>query len=238
MSTTVTRWEELYRLLARKSFHVLFVALVAVPLLTEIPLEVYLSLLAFISGVLYSIQVRQPALWEEFRQNFFKSLEDVFNRLEHLLPLDKPELKSQYQRALRQIEELITAAERDYEKRHGYLGIIMGALGFLSALVLFGREHFPASVISLAVYDSVSAVVGTALRGRPVAGKATLPGTLAGAAANTLVLTAAGYPLEASLLITTLVIIADLVSPEDNLTIPLAAAGGSYLYKFLYLYFL
>lgn len=233
MSAEVTRWEELRRLLARKSFHILFLALVAVPLFTKIPLETYLSLLALTSGVVYSIQVRQPALWEEFRQNFFKSLEDVFNRLEYLLPLDKPELKTQYQKALRQIEELIIAAERDYERRHGYLGVIMGALGFLSTLVLFGREHFPASVISLAVYDSISAVVGTALRSRPIAGKATLSGTLAGAIANTLVLTAVGYPLEASLLITTLVVITDLISPEDNLTIPLAAAGGSYLYKLL-----
>ncbi|MEM4792597.1 MAG: phosphatidate cytidylyltransferase, partial [Pyrobaculum sp.] len=37
----------------------------------------------------------------------------------------------------------------------------------------------------------------------------------------------------AALLITALVVLADVVSPEDNLTIPVAAAAGSYLYHLL-----
>jgi len=221
-------WTELRSLFARKFFHVTFVALLAVPFFVEIPAEWYLAALTFAAGVVYSIQVRQPSVWEEFRENFFRSLEEVFNRLEGLLPLDKPLLKSQYQNAVRLLEELISAAERDYEKRYGYLGVLMGAVGFLVAISVFGKAHLLASIVSMAVYDAVSAVVGTLHPGRKI-GKLSLWGTAAGAFFNLLALIAVGYSAVAALLITAFVVIADALSPEDNLTIPLAAATASYL---------
>lgn len=220
--------EELRSLPARKIFHVIFVAFLAVPFLADIPAELYISLLTLASAVLYSIQVRQPATWQELREGFFKALEDAFRRLEEILPLDQPQLKAQYQKALRQFEELIIAAERDYEKRHGYLGILMGTVGVLTAMALFGKQHLPPAIISLAVYDAVSAVVGTVTKGRRY-GKITLWGTAAGTAANAVALAALGYPLHGALLITLLVVLADALSPEDNLTIPIAASAGSYL---------
>ncbi|MCY0891476.1 MAG: SEC59/DGK1/VTE5 family protein [Pyrobaculum sp.] len=224
--------EELRRLAARKMFHVAFVALLALPFVVGIPLETYTAILAFIGGVVYSIQVRQPAVWEQLREDFFKTLEDVFTRLEQLLPLDKPGVREQYAKAVRQFEELVLMAERDYEKRHGYLGILMGAVGFLIAESIFGRGHLLPALISLGVYDAVSAVAGTAMGGRRI-GKVSLWGTTAGALANILALVAAGAPVGAALLITAMVVLADVVSPEDNLTIPVAAAAGSYLYHLL-----
>jgi len=222
-------WTELRSLFARKFFHVIFVALLAVPLFVEVPAELYIAVLTLVGGFVYSIQVRQPLVWEEFRQNFFRSLEEAFTRLEQLLPLDKPLLRSQYQAAVRQLEELMLAAERDYEKRHGYLGILMGAVGFLVAVAIFGKAHLLASVVSMLVYDAVSAVVGTLLQGWRIAGKLTLWGTGAGALSNVLALVAVGYPASSALLITAFVVLADALSPEDNLTIPPAAAAASYL---------
>jgi len=221
-------WTELRSLFARKFFHVIFVALLAAPLFVEVPAELYIAALTLVGGFVYSIQVRQPLVWEEFRQNFFRSLEEAFTRLEELLPLEKPLLRSQYQAAVRQLEELILAAERDYEKRHGYLGILMGAVGFLVAVAIFGKAHLLASVVSMAVYDAVSAVMGTLHPGRKM-GKLSLWGTGAGAFANLLALMAVGYSAAASLLITAFVVLADALSPEDNLTIPPAAAATSYL---------
>lgn len=222
------RLGELRSLFARKFFHVAFVALLAVPFFVEIPAEWYIAALTFVGGFVYSIQVRQPSAWEEFRENFFRSLEEVFDRLEDLLPLDKPLLKTQYQNAVRQLEELILAAERDYEKRYGYLGVLMGAVGFLVAVAVFGKTHLLASVVSMAVYDAASAVVGTLHPGRKM-GKLSLWGTVAGAFFNLLALMAVGYSAVAALLITAFVVIADALSPEDNLTIPPAAAAASYL---------
>jgi dolichol kinase len=222
-------WTELRSLFARKFFHVIFVALLAVPLFVEVPAELYIAALTLVGGFVYSIQVRQPLVWEEFRQNFFKSLEEAFTRLEQLLPLDRPLLRSQYQAAVRQLEELMLAAERDYEKRHGYLGILMGAVGFLVAVAIFGKAHLLASVVSMVVYDAVSAVVGNLLQGWRIAGKLTLWGTGAGALSNMLALVAVGYPAPSALLITAFVVLADALSPEDNLTIPPAAAAASYL---------
>ena len=224
----MSKWASLKTLAARKAIHVAFVALLAVPFLVDVSAELYISLLVVASGFIYSIQVRQPAAWVEFRRNMFKTFEDLFNRLEQLIPIERPELRLQYQRALRQLEELIDMAERDYEKRHGYLGVLMGGVGFLAALTLFGRQHLLAAIVSMAVYDTVSAVVGTAVGGRKI-GRITVAGTLAGALANVVALMAAGYPPLAALAITALVVAADATSPEDNLTIPVAAAAGSYL---------
>lgn len=229
----MSRLEEIRKLVARKIFHIGFVALLAVPFLINTPPELYIAVLTFIGGLLYSIQVRQPIIWEELRQDFFKTLEEAFNRLEQVLPLDRPGIREQYQKAVKQFEELVTLAERDYEKRHGYLGILMGAVGFLIAAVLFGRGHLTAALVSMAVYDAVSAVAGTALGGRRLIGKLTLWGTVTGAVSNTIALALMGTPLPAAFLITAFVIIADAASPEDNLTIPVAAAAGSYLYHLL-----
>ncbi|ACB40845.1 phosphatidate cytidylyltransferase [Pyrobaculum neutrophilum] len=229
----MSKIQELKALLARKLFHVVFVALVAVPLFVQIPPEPYIALLALASGVLYSLQIKEPYAWEELRQNFFKTLEELFARLEALLPLDKPELKTQYQNALRQLELLISMAERDYERRHGYLGILMGSLGFLIATAAFGPRHLPAAVVSMAVYDAVSAVAGTIFGGRRIFGKLTTWGTLLGYLANTAALVAVGMPLLHALAVTAMVVAADALSHEDNLTIPVAAAGGSYLLSLL-----
>jgi dolichol kinase len=229
----VSRLENLRNLVARKIFHIGFVGLLAVPFITDIPPELYIAALTFVGSLLYSIQVRQPIVWEEWRQSFFKALEDAFARLEQLLPLDKPKLRDQYLKAVRQFEELVLLAERDYEKRHGYLGILMGAVGFLTALVLFGKQHLLAALISMAVYDAASAVAGSALGGKKFLGKLTAWGTAVGALLNITALMSLGYTPLASALITALVIAADAASPEDNLTIPLAAAAGSYILHYL-----
>lgn len=223
----MSAWDEVRRLLARKLFHVLFAALMVVPFVYNVPFEYYVTSLVIISGLVYSIQVRQPATWRELRQNFFKTFEEIFERLEQLLPLDKPELRSQYFKTLRQLEELIESAERDYEKRHGYLGILMGAVGFLAAYVMFGKGPLLASIISMAVYDAVSAIAGTVVKSRR-AGKISVSGTLLGFFANILALIAVGFSPPSALLITALVVLADAFSPEDNLTIPIAAAAGAY----------
>lgn len=229
----VSRLENLRNLAARKIFHIGFVALLSVPFISDISPELYIATLTFIGSLLYSIQVRQPSVWEEWRQNFFKALEDAFGRLEQLLPLDKPQLRDQYLKAIKQFEELVFLAERDHERRHGYLGIPMGAVGFLTALVLFGKQHLLASLVSMAVYDAASAVAGSALGGRKFLGKLTTWGTAVGALLNTAALMSLGYSPLASALITAFVVAADVVSPEDNLTIPLAAAAGSYISYYL-----
>lgn len=231
----MSRWETLRSLVARKLLHVAFVALLAVPFFSDIPMGIYIATLSLISGFVYSLQVRNPSMWRELRQNFFKTVEDVFTRLEALLPIDRPELKVQYQKALRQLEELIDAVERDYERRHGYLGILMGATGFLIASVVFGAGHMPASLISMAVYDAVSAIAGALIGGRKILGKATVWGTVSGSAANVAALTLVGYSPAAALLITLLVVAADILTPEDNLTIPPAAAAGSYISSYFFL---
>lgn len=216
-------------LVARKAVHVVFVALVALPLLLPVPMEAALSLLLVAAGFVYSVQVKEPARWAEFRQGIFRSLEEFADALEAIPPLDRPELRERYLKAVRELEAVVDAAERDYEKRGGYLGALMGILGFTAAYLLFGAAHLPPALVSMAVYDAVSAVAGSLAGGPRWRGRVSPAGTLAGAAANVAALAALGYGLPAAAAITALVVAADLVSVEDNLLIPLAAAGGSYL---------
>lgn len=56
--------------------------------------------------------------------------------------MERLELRAQYQKVLKQLEELIDTVERDYERRHGYLGVLMGAVGFTVALIILGRPTY------------------------------------------------------------------------------------------------
>lgn len=221
--------QDIRPLVARKAVHVAFLALMALPFLLPIPMEVALSLLLVVAGFVYSVQVKEPARWAEFRQGIFRSLEEFADALEAIPPLDRPELRERYVKAVKELEAVMGAAERDYERRGGYLGVLMGIAGFTAAYLLFGVRHLPPALVSMAVYDAVSAIAGSALGGPRWRGRISPAGTLAGAVANVAALFALGYGPLAAAAITALVVLADLVSVEDNLLIPLAAAGGSYL---------
>ncbi|MFP3250520.1 MAG: phosphatidate cytidylyltransferase [Thermoproteus sp.] len=217
-------------LLVRKSFHVAGAVLLAVPLFARIEPAVYYAALALAAGFLYSIQVKRPQILLDLRRDVFKSLEDVFASLDKLVPVGRADLKVQYDALLGSIERAIEAAERDYEKRGGYLGLLMGAVGVLISYNIFGPVGLLPAVVGLAVYDSFSALVGSVLgRHRLPAVDATVEGMLGGAVPTLAVFIAAGYGPLTSLVITAFVAVAEAYGVEDNLAIPLAAAAAAYM---------
>jgi dolichol kinase len=217
-------------LLVRKSFHIAGAVLLAVPLFVKVEPSLYYAALALIAGIFYSIQVKRPQMLLDLRRDIFESLEDVFESLDKLVPVGRADLKVQYDALLDSIEKAIEAAERDYEKRGGYLGLLMGAVGILISYNIFGPTGLLPAVVGLAVYDSFSALVGTAMgRHRLPAVDATVEGMLGGAVPTFAVLIAAGYGPLASLVITAFVAAAEAYGIEDNLTIPIAAAAAAYI---------
>lgn len=221
---------DLRGLLIRKAFHIIGAILLAVPFFVEVRPPLYYAVLALVAGTFYSIQIKRPQLLLDLRQNIFKSLEDVFNSLDKLVPVGRADLKTQYDALLVSIEKAIEAAERDYEKRGGYLGLLMGAVGVLVAYNIFGARSLLPAVVGLAVYDVFSALVGMALGRRKLPGtNATVEGVLGGSAPTLAVLIAVGYKPWAALLITAFIIIAEAYGVEDNLAIPIAAAAAAYL---------
>nr|KJR73680.1 MAG: phosphatidate cytidylyltransferase [Thermoproteus sp. AZ2] len=221
---------ELRALLVRKAFHIAGAVLLAVPLFVKVPVPLYYSALALVAGVFYSIQVKRPRLLIELRRNIFDSLEDMFESLDRLVPVGRADLKTQYDAALLAIEKAIEAAERDYEKRGGYLGLLMGAVGILIAYDLFGIAHLFPAIVGLAVYDVFSALVGSAIGRHKLPGAdATWEGVAGGAAPTFLALALAGYGPGQALLILAAIALAEAYGVEDNLAIPIAASAAAYL---------
>ncbi len=221
---------DLKGLLVRKAFHIAGAILLAIPLFVEVRPTIYYAILALAAGAFYSIQVKRPQLLLDLRRDIFKSLQNVFDSLDKLVPVGRADLKAQYNELLYSIERAIEAAERDYERRGGYLGLLMGAVGVLIAYNIFGPMSLLPAVVGLAVYDVFSALVGTAFgRHRLPGTNATAEGIIGGSAPTLAVLLAAGYKPWAAMLITAFVIVAEAYGVEDNLAIPIAAAGAAYL---------
>lgn len=225
---------DLRGLLVRKAFHIVGAILLAIPFFVEVNPPFYYAILALAAGAFYSIQVKRPQLLVDLRQEIFKSLESVFDSLDKLVPVGRADLKVQYDELLYSIERAIEAAERDYEKRGGYLGLLMGAVGILVAYNIFGPAYLLPAVVGLAVYDVFSALVGMVFGKHKLPGtNATVEGILGGFAPTFVVLAAVGYRPWAALLITAFVVVAEAYGVEDNLAIPIAAAAAAYLVAFI-----
>ncbi|MEZ0248024.1 MAG: phosphatidate cytidylyltransferase [Thermoproteus sp.] len=221
-------------LLVRKAFHIVGAVLLAVPLFVDVSAPIYYAALALIAGAFYSIQVKRPQLLLDLRRDIFKSLESVFDNLDKIVPVGRADLKLQYDVLLSSIERAIEAAERDYEKRGGYLGLLMGAVGVLISYNIFGASYLAPAVVGLAIYDTFSALVGTAFgRHRLPASNATVEGILGGSAPTLAVLMALGYKPLTSLIITLFIIPAEAYGIEDNLVVPIAASAAAYLAGFI-----
>ncbi|MBP1449922.1 MAG: phosphatidate cytidylyltransferase [Thermoproteus sp.] len=225
---------DLRGLLVRKIFHITGAILLAVPFISNVPIAPYYSLLALAAGVFYSVQVKMPKLLVNLRLNIFKNLEEMFINLDKLVPVSRVDLKIQYDAALAAIERALESAERDYEKRGGYLGLLMGAVGILISYNVFGPSYLLPAVLGLAVYDTFSALVGAAVgRHRLPATEATIEGAIGGGAPTFLALAIAGYSPLAALLILAAIVLAEAYGVEDNLAIPLAASAAAYLAVFI-----
>lgn len=216
----------------RKVVHVLLSTVLLLPYLVDLskygltPL-LYYSLAATGASLVYAAQIRRPMLTQALLDALLNARQVFFQQLEKY-PRNVKEQVDALNEGLNKLEvsirEFVNSVERDYERRGGYLGMLMGAIGVLLADILAGN-YVVYGVLSVMVYDTMSAVGGVALgRVRIPFTNSTLEGTLVGMACLALLLFLLTGALGSALFIPATAAVTEMIGIEDNLSIPLTTS--------------
>jgi len=221
----VHSWD-LGRELYRKGVHVLLCSLLLVPFYVKIslPLHAYYGLGLFVTALLNSFAAKRIQLSEDIRviEEHVKAFRDLLEKhIGEPIKAIEEQLFRFEQFALEQIDIL----QRDYEKREGYIGLLYGMIGISTTYLVFPRHIFYGA-LALLLVDPVASLVGMATgEGR----RPPLHGTLSGFAVSStlyalLLLLFMDVPLLPAAAVALAASAAELLSVEDNLTIPFTAS--------------
>ncbi|MDW8034623.1 MAG: hypothetical protein RMI79_06820 [Nitrososphaerota archaeon] len=225
-----------YREIMRKSLHIILSLILLLPFLLDyfkiyVDSAVFYSVLSILVLILNAIQIKRPLLRSEVKNFMQENREKFFKDIKNILPLKSQvtsHILDKIDEKIREVEELIdnqlSAMERDYEKRGGYVGLTYGVLGVTLSYFLFRRHAFY-GVISIATLDSISTIVG-GLKGThklPFTNK-TFEGSLSGALLFFTILIIIGISPLDSLIITILATLVEAYAVEDNLLLPLVVS--------------
>ncbi len=225
----MSRWS-LERELYRKAVHVLLCMLLLLPFYVEMPLhlDAYYGLGLFLAALINSFAAKRIQLLEDLR-----SIEEGVASFRRLLEKHMGEPIRAIEEQLTRIErfalEQISMLERDYEKKEGYVGLLYGMIGVSTTYLLF-PSHIYYGALALLVVDPIASLAGMATgeTRRPP-----LHGSISGFTASTtvfaLLLYIAGMPASSAVLVSLAASGAELLSVEDNLTIPFAASLAAWL---------
>lgn len=215
----------------RKIVHVTLSILVLLPFVVKIPIpaSAYYGLGLFVAAILNSFVAKGVQVREDI-QSLKEIMENIFSTLER--DLGKPvrvfeESIAKFEKfVLTQIEFL----ERDYEKKEGYVGLLYGMIGVSVSSLMF-PGHLVYGIFALMIVDPLSSFTGLAIGKRrtpPFHG--TLEGSFVSFVVYTLFLNALmGVDLVKASLVALAACLAEVLSIEDNLTIPFAASLAAYL---------
>jgi len=228
--------------LARKLLHVVLALLLLVPLSPwygqvatsagfggDAALSTY-ALLLVAALFVSTLRVRKPELRDSILRISREARRVVLQHVKSLGPLH--EVVEGIEQALDRAEQgffaLVDAVERDYEKRYGYVAAICAVASVLASYALFGPAATARGILALAVVDPVASLLTLYLGGRRIL-KHNPVSVAASALAFSAALLAAGERPLRALLLGAAASLIELVSPEDNLTLPLGTAALSYL---------
>jgi len=222
-----------YREALRKSIHLVLSLILLLPFILssfgmDVDTAVFYSILSILALTWNAVQIKKPLLRSEVKNFMRESREKFFKEIKNFLPL-KSQVTShvldKIDEKIRVIEELVdsqlSAMERDYERRGGYIGLTYGVLGVTISYFLFGKYAFY-GVVSLATVDLLATIVG-GLAGAhklPFTGKS-FEGSLSGAILFFIVLVLIGIPPLNALILTIVAAIVEAYAIEDNLLLPL-----------------
>jgi dolichol kinase len=177
-----------------------------------------------------TLRVRKPELRDSILRISREVRRVVLQHVKSLGPLH--EVVEGIEQALDRAEQgffaLVDAVERDYEKRYGYVAAICAVASVLASYALFGPAATARGILALAVVDPVASLLTLYLGGRRIL-KHNPVSVAASALAFSAALLAAGERPLRALLLGAAASLIELVSPEDNLTLPLGTAALSYL---------
>jgi len=227
----------------RKAVHVALVAFLALPLLRPDllapfsldPLKFY-AIVLIGAAALNSVQVKKELRGKEALMRISEMRSKLVEELVRSPPLSRSSIKeviSLIERSVSRFDEFLIRQleliERDYERRGGYLGLTLGAVGVAASYMLFGA-HSIYGMIALALVDPVANLVGEAIgKIKLPYTNATLEGSLAGFASLLLLMVVLNVDYFKALLIALLSCLAEAYGVEDNLAIPIASSTASWL---------
>lgn len=228
----MSRLEKLRAMALRKLIHVVLSIFLIVPYIVNLNLigltmQLYFTILMIGVAFIYVIQVKRPIITTMLTDALVSARRIILQQLTKT----SPNLLSSFEmldegllRLEKTMKELLESVERDYERRGGYLGILMGMVGVLASNLITGNYVFY-GIISVIVYDTMSALGGTLLgRVNLPFSNATIEGMLVGMASLLIILLLFTNNLIGSLAITVAAALAETYGIEDNLTIPIVTS--------------
>ncbi|WP_054854714.1 hypothetical protein [Vulcanisaeta sp. JCM 16161] len=229
---TLSRIEQLKAMALRKLIHVVLSVFLIIPFIINlnaygISTTLYFTLIALGVSVIYVIQVKRPIITIVLLDALTSARRSILQQITKspigsAIPIDT--LDDGLMRLEKTVKELLESVERDYERRGGYLGILMGAIGVLISQLLTGN-YVIYGIISVIVYDTMSAIGGVLLgRVRLPFSNATMEGALVGMASLAIVLSLLTNQVIGSLAITVVAALAEAYGMEDNLAIPVTTS--------------
>lgn len=205
----------------RKLVHLALCSVLALPYFAALPppltVQVYYALGLLSASLLNSVVVKHGKLLaelEKLRRNVDSFAGSLSEELRQPLVLMEQTIARFYEFVSSQISIL----ERDYEKREGYVGLLYGMIG-ASVSLLLSPCFTLYGVLALALVDTSAALTDLLLG----TGQKTARGSAVAFLVYASVLVALGVdPLRAAVS-SLLTCIAEYLSPEDNLTVPVVA---------------
>ena len=228
----MSRIEQLRAMALRKLIHVVLSVFLIIPFIVNlkaygISTTLYFTLITLGVSVIYIIQVKRPIITIVLLDALTSARRSILQQITKspigsAIPIDT--LDDGLMRLERTVKELLESVERDYERRGGYLGILMGAIGVLISQLLTGN-YVIYGIISVIVYDTMSAIGGVLLgRVKLPFSNATMEGSLIGMMSLAIILFLFTNQLIGSLAITVVAALAEAYGLEDNLAIPVATS--------------
>ncbi len=225
-------------LVIRKIIHAVFSSLLLLPIIVHHYLQmvrpdVCYVIVTFIACMIYVVYFKRSIIFEAFRsqievlaKTFSKILPQLANQpIQNMIN----QLQLSFQKFETKMRELLDIAQRDYERRYSFVGILMGSIGVLCSYVLF-HTYAIYGILGLAVYDTVSALAGATYgRHRLPFSIVTLEGCATGITAYYIVLLLTGLRPLTGLIVSIVAALAEAYGVEDNLSIPIFTSLAAYL---------
>ncbi|NPB00525.1 MAG: phosphatidate cytidylyltransferase [Crenarchaeota archaeon] len=224
--------------IVRKTIHAVFSSLLLLPIIVHWYLnmvrpEVCYVIVTFIACMIYVIYFKRTIIFEAVRsqleilaRTFSKIIPQLANQpIQNMIN----QLQASFQKFEMKMRELLDIAQRDYERRYSFVGILMGSIGVLCSYVLF-HTYAIYGILGLAVYDTVSALAGATYgKHRLPFSMVTLEGCLTGIVVYYTVLIMISARPITCLIVSIVAALAEAYGVEDNLSIPIFTSLAAYL---------
>lgn len=197
------------------------------------PTLLTITILLFVASFINSLQIRIPNLRDRFmrisgdlRKKLLSGLELVVGGSPYAEIVEN--IDKVFSRYEEKLLELVSSIERDYELRYGYICITFALISIAISYMFFGSTTVY-GILALGIVDTVSSIISMSTQKR----RKILKHTDVSIVTTFTVFTSILYILNQSILYSVVLgliaVIVELLSPEDNLMLPIAVTLVAYI---------